>query len=379
MATLTATPATPPPNRPVQISFTTAESGANFVRLWVSSAPKDSELRKKLEQSTQSRVEVHAGDSNKVFTTNFDKGGSYTFIVQEYQRGASDYGGGYEGDPDAAPSETKLGSESTQTVYVAQRVELPIGANADTATVVLWLANDSVISTSIKVHGEATPALQAQSPTPRAASAMEDATVLTKLAALAGQTATTIVGSLASVIADYVATTGWNAHLANATAHDNTDTDNTIPVGLSVAPSAESATAFVETALQCMILHFTNDGSRSVASGGTASGRDSMDYHNVSGKKNDQANMPLVRAGGDVASNYIAVADLCRCYTAHIASAPPHNSADATNTLATRPPLMQLHEAFLSALASTSPATPAGQSSGVMTMIQLAGATEAPL
>lgn len=350
------------------------------MRLWVTEAPRDSELRKKLEQSTQSRVEVHAGDSDKVFTTSFDRGGAYTFIVQEYQRGASDYGGGYDGDPDAAPSETKLGSETSQTVYVAQRVELPIGANADTATIVLWLVDDSVISTSIKVHGEATPAIQAQSPTPRAASAMEDPTVLTKLAALAGQTASTVTGSLASVISDYVATTGWNAHVGTAgSVHTSADTDNAIPVGLAMAPSAESATSFVETALQCMILHFTNDGSRSAASGGTAVGRDSEDYHAPSGKKNDQVNMPLVKAGGDVASNYIAVADLCRCYEAHRVSTVLHTTADTTNTLAARPPLMQLHEAFLTALASTAPATPSGQSDGVMTMIQLAGATEAPL
>jgi hypothetical protein len=190
VTTLATMPVYAPPVRETQVIFTLTGTGANFVRVWVTVAPPDSELRAKLEQSTQSRVEIYKGEGGDKapLRRKFDKGGKYTLVAQEYTRGASDYGGGYEGSPDSAPSETKVGSEVTLELFIGQRMTAEIGSSGDAATLVLWVWDNTIRATTIAVHGEASPALQSDQPTARALAAIESATVQAALEAIAGVT-----------------------------------------------------------------------------------------------------------------------------------------------------------------------------------------------
>lgn len=380
MALVSTLPEYPAPGRQTTVRFTLVEGGANYVRVWCTNAPVGSELRKKLDgtRDPRTRVKVYEGDGgeNNTWKYTFDVGGVYTFVCQEYTKGTAAYGGGYQNSPDGAPSETKVGNEATRTIDIGQRIELPIGAGQDTASLIVWLWGDSIYATTVADHGEVSPAIQATAPTAKMLAVMESTSVATALATLAGQTATVCCGSLSALVSGYI--TDWNAHLANngGVYHDNADTTNVLPVGFSVAPSADGLKDFVNEALRKMRQHFTND----AVDGGSLSGRDTGDYHNVSGKKNDNTNLPIVQGVSGPGDAYIGLADLCRCYTAHIASTTVHNSADSTNTLSVSGIyLLQLHMTVLDILASTSPTTPATFSSGAMILIQRAGGQDKPL
>jgi hypothetical protein len=379
MATLSTIPLYPTPGRKTNITFTLTESGSNYVRVWCTAAPPGSTLRTKLDgtQDPRNRVEVFESDggSNHPWRFAFDKGGRYTFVAQEYTRGASSYGGGYQGATDGAPSETKVGSEATLTIDIGERYVLPVGTGADVADLVLWVWGDTIRATTIAVQGEKSPAIQSASPTPRMLAVIESSTVVSALTALAGVACSTAIGTISSLVSGYV--TDWNAHLADATAHEDADADNLLPVGFSVAGNAAELPKFVNEALRKMRQHFTND----AVDGNTVSGRDSGDYHNVSGKKNDLTNMPIVESVGDTQTAYIGLADLYRCYEEHRVSTTVHDSADSTNVLpvTTTHKLFELHRIVLDILADTNPTAPATRSSGGMLLIQQVGGVEKPL
>jgi hypothetical protein len=371
---LATLPTFAPPVRETQVLFELTESGANFVRVWVTVAPPDSELRAALEQSTQNRFEIYKGDggANAPMRRKFDKGGKYTFVAQEYIRGASDYGGGYQGAPDGAPSETKVGTEATLELFIGQRMTAEIGAAGDTATLVLWVWDDSIRATSKAVHGEDSPVIQSEQPTARASAAIESTTVRDALDGLVDLTVDDAISGWETVLSDFISR--WNDHVGDPTIHQDSDTANSIPVGLK---SSQSATAIKEAIAEVLLrvrYHYTND----VVLAGVTSGRDSGDFHNVSGKKNDTLNMPIVAGAGD-AEAFWALADLHRSYEAHRVSTAFHDNADTVNALTALPPLLLVASEFFSVLASTSPPTPPAQSSGAVKLIGSAHFAETPL
>lgn len=371
MTALTTLPVYAPPVRETQVIFTLTESGSNFVRVWVTVAPPDSELRSLLEQSTQSRVQIYQGDggANSPMKRKFDKGGKYTFVCQEYTRGASAYGGGYQGAPEGAPSETKVGTESTLSLFVGQRMTAELGANGDTATLVLWVWDDSIRATSLGVHGEVSPALQNDSPSPRARMAMESATVTALVDALAGMTVDDATAGWDSFLEDFIS--NWNEHLTEAGVHDNHDTENEIPDGLSNAASSTTLKDALAEIVLRLRYHYTNDAQL----GGVTSGRDSASYHTG----NDNRNLPLI-AGVSDADAFFALADLYRSYEAHRVSASLHDAPDTVNALSSpAAPLLELAAAFFRVLASTSPTPPPAQSSGASKLIAQARFSETPL
>jgi hypothetical protein len=373
VTSLSTLPAYAPPGRETQVIFDLTEAGANFVRAWVTVAPPGSELRANLEKSTQSRVQIYQGDGgeNASLRRKFDKGGKYTIVCQEYQRGAAAYGGGYQGAPDGAPSETKLGAETTLTLFIGQRMTAELGANGDTATLVLWVWDQTIRATSLGVHGEVSPALKSDSPTPRARAAIESAAVTGALSGLAGQTVATLTGDPGAVLEDFL--TVWSGHLADGISHAAADTYNGLAAGLAGAPSVASLKEAITEILPNIRYHYTNDAQR----GNVVNGRDSAGFHNVVGKKNDNANLPLLAGVGD-ADAYWALAELHRSYEAHRASAV-HVTPDVTHVLDPLPPLLTLASLFFEVLASTTPVTPPAQSTGAQQLISRASFAETPL
>jgi hypothetical protein len=365
LTTLSSNPTYPIPNRQTQIILTLTESGANFVRLWVTAAPEGSNLDTELAKSRFSRIEVYAGNGGTNFPFAFkpDKGGKYTFVAQEYTKGTT-AGPGYQDDPRGAPAETKRGSEATLTHFVGQRMTQQLGVGEDTAKLALYVWDATIRQTTIEQHGEATPGVSSPSG-PRAKLAAESTTVLAALAALVGVTATTAIGTTSTVVSNII--TRWNLHIASLVFHDAADAPDAIAVGLATATDPAKLKQFVDAMLLAMRQHFSNDPATGVV--------DAADYHNVGGKKNDWANAPLVRSVGNHSEAYAALADIHRAYEAHRASTTVHNSADGT-ALTALPTLLAVHSAFFAVLAATAPTAPVGQSDGAALLISAAGFEE---
>jgi hypothetical protein len=193
-----------------------------------------------------------------------------------------------------------------------------------------------------------------------AAAAIEDSSVAGAVTALDGQTATAIVGSISTVFASM--RDAFQGHLANATHHDAADTTNTIGDGYK-ATTAKGA----EDGLNALFRAYAGHLSNVVASGSTAP-------HNLV----DGTNGTVTTGASQGADTKIAaLADMWIAYTANIADAAVHNSADVTNTPPSLSPLMTVHRYFFEALASQSPSPPTGQNAAVTTLAQLAGFSEA--
>lgn len=373
MASLSTTPTYPVPNKEVRIAIALTESGTNYVRIWVTVAPEGSELATKITESTQSRFEVFDGDGGAAQPWRFtpDVGGKYTFLAQEYTKG-NGFGGGYEGDPLGAKTETKVGGEATLTLEIGQAVQQPIGVGADVATLVFWVWAGTIRKTTIALHGENSPRIESDSPSPLAKSAMETSAVKTALAALVDIACNpTATGTLATIVAEMV--TDLNAHnAALGGVHSGADGDNVIPPELQSAPTPQTLIEFVNDALPKMRRHRLNDhGGETVtpAPGGTGSAA----YHVVGTAKADLLNMPLYTSVGSHAEAYAALADIWRAHEGHRVSTVVHGTADTTNALAALPPLLEVHRQYLTVLANPAPAAPPAQSSGVQHLISVAG------
>lgn len=373
MPTIASLPVYPIPNREARVVFTLAGVGANFVRVWVTVAPEGSKLAAELKESTQNRFVVYAGDGgeNQPWKFTADKGGKYTLVAQEYTKG-SGFGGGYEGDPLGAPSETKVGGETTLTLEIGQKFTQRIGVGVDIATLVVWCWADTIRKTTVALHGEDSPRVENDAPTPPAKTAMETSGVVTALAALADTTCTVALGTLSTIVAQMV--TEINDHIAlAATTHNAADTHNAIPVELAASPTPLTLVEFVNDALLKMRRHRLNDhGGDTVV--GTPPGTGSASYHSVGGsKRGDFANMPLFQTAGSQEEAYGALADIWRAHEGHRASTVVHGTADSTNTLTALPKMLEVHRQFLAVLASLTPAAPPAQSSGAQLLISVGG------
>lgn len=382
MTTITTQPAYPVPNRPVGVKFTKTNATADYVRVWITDAPVGSKYRKELDDSGQSRQQVHEGDNLSVWRpADIDKGGTYRLTVQEYTRGATTYGGAWLGDPNAAPSETKVGSEYNLSLYIGQRMVMTCGVGGDTANLVLYVWNDTIRATDLSSHGEATPAIIEPS-SPRAASAMAATAVRSALTALVDVTAATAIGTVSTVVSNIV--TKWNAHLTQASVHQNNDSDNSISNEYSQAPTPATLADSVSYILNRVRRHYTNDGDFGPGTAGTDPTADPPDtttapYHDVAGKGGavfDYTNMPLFESVGDVGDAYRALADLFRSYEAHRVSTDVHDAADSTNSLTALPVLLAVHQQFFTQLAAISPTVPDTQSTAAVLLMAQAGAVE---
>ncbi len=361
MPTLTPEPLYPAPNRPLSVRFALEDADATYVRVWCTDAPAGSKLKADLTKSQQSRLQVYEGDGGTAWTNGtFDRGGAYRFVAQEYQLLAENYGGSYEGDPDAAPSQTKVGAEASLVLYVGQRMTCPLGFGQDKATLVLWVWDDTIRATTVNAQGELTPTIVG-SQTPRATSAAATPDVIDALADMDGVTASSASGPLSSSLNDIIDKFG--THLTQSGVHNTGDTDNAISDAFSGNPTPQTLPRVVSELLSKVRRHFANDNG-----GGT----NSDTYHSAV----DWTNMPLFTSGGSLAESYAAIADLWRAYEEHRVSEDVHADPDTANALGPLPKILVVHREFLRALAALSPIVPATQSVAAATLMQQAGFTE---
>jgi hypothetical protein len=372
---LTSNPVYPLPNRPCSLAFAATSPSANFVRIWFTNAPLTSAVRAKIDKSEDGRELLFAGDPSQWGAIKFtpDKGGIYTVAVQEYSKGAASYGGAYEGDPGGAPTETLLGTVTSATVHVGQRVTQPVGYGQDTATLAFWIFNDSIHRTNFATHGEVTPSVNKPAST-KAALACESLAVQVLTGNIAEQTVASAIGNIATIGLDFLTTI--NSHLIDPGPHHATDTDNTLTTGLATDVSPKSFPGLVNQILVTLRNHFQNidpDGDVGVPPGVV----DGANYHETSSvKRNDRRNLPVVESAGDVAAAYAALGDIARCYEAHRLNTGVHGSADTTNVLASLPAVLRLHKAFFEAIAQSAPTAPSTVNSGVVTAVATAGFKE---
>lgn len=327
--------------------------GVNFVRLWCTDAPAGSTLRKQLDKEGASRVELPAielaanGAAAAVQRMPFDRGGKYVLQGQEYTRGTT-YGGGYAGAPDAKNTETKVGSEQSLGVYVGQRFVHRLGSSSHgTAQLLVYAWNETIRPTSMAVHGVLSPAIINPSNI-RAANAANASAVLTKLALFENATVASLTTNLDTLINELV--TDIPKHFNNLPAgayHTSPDTDNDTEIE-KLTKRLKSPGALMRIA-QVMAnrlrLHMQNgsDGSKG--------------YH----AEPDFEDALIADFGGseaDQAAGFAALADVVRCYIAHIAQGATYHAggADSNNTIGTTiDPLIGLHKEFLAALAGIAP------------------------
>jgi hypothetical protein len=358
LASLTLTPTYPIPSEQVSVAFAGLAATTNFVRAFVTAAPKGSELYKRLQTETKERIQVHAGPSDKPWLLTPDVGGVYTYTLEEYQR-IDPSAGMFQDDPGGAPSPTVTASGSV-TLRIGQKLKHRLGTDRDSAELQVYVWADTVRPTTLEVHGEVTPAIVNPS-SPAAEAAIEASAVVTAVDALTNQTATTIVGSEATVFASL--RDAYQAHVANATFHNAADATNTIGDGY-VATSPKASEASINELRRQLRAHMAN----TVASSATAP-HDNPDGTNA---------FVTPGASSDPVSRIAALVDTWIVYSGHIATASPvHNSADGPNTAPPLSFLMTVHRRFFEALANTSPAAPAATNSAVTTLAQLAGFKEA--
>ncbi len=375
MATVTLIPTYPIPNRPTQLVFNAQQSGCNFVRVWVTVAPTDSTFDKSIKSTLdpRNRVEVFSDTPGSDFPLNtiFDKGGKYTFIIQEYKKG-SGYGGGYQGDPDGSDLEVSLGSEYTVFVYVGQRMTQVIGPPQLRATINVWVWDSNIRATHKSIHGEDTPSITATPLTDTVKLAIESDSVKSALLNLVDKHVDSVVGDLETMVDLYW--TKWNTHVQNSHYHLDADTFNKLDSSLATAFTPNTLKDFVNKAISYQRLHFTNDNSWDIdtARAGITVGPGLGEFHT----KTDRPNITLYSSVGNFDEAYGALVDLIRCYEHHRNWPGVHDNNDNTNKITGLSYLMKVHDAYLEVIASSDSTPPAAQSTGAQLLISGAGFKE---
>ncbi len=362
--TLASTPTYPVPNRVVRFT-PTLSGGGNWFRIWVTNAPTGTQWRNDLDTTSAPRLEVYANDTVGQWEWTPTKGGVYVFKAQEYTRGSGG-SGGYQGAPSSAPSETKIGSETTISVYVGQRLTQTLGIAPDTATLALWVWNDTIRATSLVEHGEKTPSVTAPT-SPKAITATLNSSLITAVAALANVSCTTALGTLSTVINDII--DNFNLHTQlEAGVHDDPDSESPVQPSFRSPDSPEGTVRTMQEVLRRLELHMRTD-----AGTGTGTG----DWHDVgAGIVADWANLPVIKAPGNASQAMTAVGAAWAAYEAHRVSTAVHGIADATNTLDALPAILNIHRLFATAIQANSPTAPETVNGGVTLLVHSAGFSE---
>lgn len=379
MTTLSTTPTRTLPGQTARLEFTLTESAsgtaANWVRVWVTTAPEGSEWRGELDDVEGDRFLVYEGNGgvgNKLVTT-FAVGGKYTLKAQEYVKGTG-YGGGYEGAPDTYETETEAGSEATLTLYVGERLAFTLGYGEDTATLILYVFNDTITATTPS-DGEISPAVEEGSASTQKAQIAADSSA-TAIAALAGVATSTAIGNPSTALNDILSK--YNTHRASAVFHSAADTDNTVSTAFTSPTTPKGMSAAINEYRRKLDFHMRNAKYTVSTPGDSDTG--SQAYHAVGGNRADLANLIEAPAAQEssVGSIMVLIADYWRAYEAHRVNTSVHSAADTTGLTALSPLLDVLHD-FNAALHDESPAAPPTAQTGVVKLVNNFGFTEAPL
>jgi len=361
MATLVPAPEYPIPSQDVSITFTGLVAGTNQIQVNATMAPTGSEIRRRIDAARGQVVDVYSGSATVPWKFKSDKGGVYTFELLEFVVRPSS-GAMFAGDPAGSPQPV-LQTKTTVLLYVGERLTLKMGEAPHQLDLVVFVWNDTVRATSVPVHGVATPALE--NPTsPAAASAKYDAPLLILVDALDGDLASSVLGTFATDFANVA--TAWNAHLANATAHNNADTLRPIAAGWSAA-TIKGAPAAISELRRLMTAHM---GSLTIPAADPVDPpvpiHDAIDGTTVFQSAGCQEGR---------ASQYFALADAVARLAEHKAiGAPVHNSVDA-GAAPTIGALTTIMARYITALRLTSPTPPPARNPGASTLEQFGGFT----
>ena len=368
---ITQTPTYPTPGK-VRLTFTPSV-GVNFIRAWITTAPLGTQLRTDIDATKDTRILVFESDGTGNFTFDAPKGGLYGFSIQEYDRGATAYGGGYSADPNSYQTETAIGSEQSLLVIVGLRLTMQLGlvgpAFGDSRTsLVLWIWEGTIRATNLRIHNEVTPSIIGAK-TSHARAASESSAVVAALAGLVDQTAATLVGDVTARLDD--ALSNYNAHIVLGASHANVDTANPRDTSFANTVGVPAQLNSLSELLRALSSHQRNEDPAAEPSG-TGSGN----YHESGGSNvTTWQNMPEIIALGTPGDLLPGIAEYHRAYEAHRVDTDVHDAADSTNTLSTPDALMALHVAYMTALASTTPDSPT-DNPGLVTLTHAAGMTE---
>lgn len=349
------------PGKPAEITLT-VDTG-NFVKVVLTSAPKDSIWAKKLIDEDLNEVqlwEIEAGQKKR-FT--FDVPGVFVISVREFTKGGVTFGGDYLDDPSGIPDETWIANWSS-TIQVGQKMTADIQINSEVGTLSFWVWGTTIRATTIPVHGEATPIFVGD--TPKMKTAAETSAVKVAVAALAGQAASTIASSLATVADDLIGK--FDAHIVKTTGstHASADTVNGIGTTYLGATTLEALGETYNLISSKMRAHYTND---------TGTGVGTANWHTYA----DWDNLPLLTGiGNSVLGASLALASAWHSYETHrIDVSNVHGGTDTTNILTTLAPLYSVYQKIIAVLQTDNPTAPATDNSGATILVHRAGMTKA--
>lgn len=377
MTSFAATPTYPVPGRVTKLTFTLTETGANYIRAWLIDAPKESDWKRKLTDARQGRIEIHAGPGGATDEAAFepDKPGGYRITMREYDKGAADYGGGYQDSTDGHQTEAALGSsEVPATLYVGQRMTQGVGYSGSTGQLLVYVFDDTIRETSEGVQGEASPEIINTS-NGAARTAALDSNVQTQLAALDDAAVSTVAGTISAYLDNII--TRFNLHSISTTFHASGDNDNVID-GSFFNPSGPAGIVASLNELRLKLdLHMRNAKSDATETGSQA-------YHApVAGKRADLENMILAPPAdsSDMSTAYVLLGDIYRAYEAHRVSETPTgvHDADDPTALGAMAALPNLHRYYCDSLRQPNPTLPAGstEQTGAVELTQTAGFKDA--
>jgi hypothetical protein len=364
MGTLSTLPTQPVSGRECKLVLAATSTG-NYIRVWCTDAPPGSKLRTELDSSGASQVSVAEADAGRSVAFTADKGGAYVFRVEEITKGASAFGGVYDTDPNKAPSEAIL-SVNSITLHFASALTCLLGAGQDTAELLVYVHNASIIATTAEHHGILSPALR-KTTTALAKVAAESATVRGALPNLIGAAATAL-GDTETLITGLI--NAFNPHLVEPLVHNASDTDNTIDTAFLYASTTEGQKKAVAALRKSLDNHIRNDNPLA-ATPGTGSAT----YHAGPGGKVDWGSVVLQVAPSDQLSILVSLADAYRAYEAHRVS-DVHEGPDTVNAAPAPSALLQLHVHFLTQLATQNPVNPTNEHSAKTLLVSGGGFKE---
>lgn len=280
-------------------------------------------------------IRDNSGVPSQVFTP--DAEGEYAVTAFQFTNFA---GTPSHGNDASGVSRNVLGTVQTSTVYVGSRLELPIKTRSGHGATL-----------RLNVHGDTVRAASLVSPlTDLSRQGVIDTTVAASVAALVDVTASAM--GIEFIAGADALRTAYEAHriLTAGTVHNGTgDTVNV----------ATWQTPFVrKTAIQQL-----NDLADAIE-GHLQEGSYATTWHD----NDDTKNLPEVVKAVDESGAYVLLVDLReRVYERHrvqIAAPAVHGAADSTNALATSGTLATAIVDFLDFLATTTPATIAGENIG---------------
>ncbi len=370
MATLATLPELVLPQHQIQFLFTPEDDDGNFIKLWCTSAPQKSKLRAALDGSQSERVLVlPETDITRRPSYTFDVGGIYVLELEEFKKGAEAYGGRYRGDPDGYRTEERK-LLTTVTISVATFMESEIGISPDTATLQLYVRDDSIVSTTEAVHGVTTPRITKTS-NDKAKTASDSPPVVTSVAALNNVSALTAVGVLSTQVTDWIDT--YNRHIALTPVHVTPDSVNSVDDSFRDPTTLKALTRSLAECLRKFIQHITD-----VNPNATDPSPGSAVHHQQGGfLRSDWTDYPIASGGSTIGACQILVADLWRTLDAHQQWLGGHQEVDSASLTPLAGEIPQLHRAFLSELALLAPTVPNNEHSGKVALVSGAGFKEA--